>query len=75
MAVAENAFEVRGMHCASCALLIDDVVEELPGVNSCQTDTRRDRSVVRYDPTAVAPADIVAAIRDAGYEATLEENA
>jgi len=62
-------FAVTGMHCASCGLLIDDAVEELDGVERCQTDARRGRTVVTTN-LAVATADaIVAAIVEAGYQA------
>jgi copper chaperone len=62
-------FSVAGMHCASCGLLIDDAVEELEGVERCQTDSRRGRSVVVADPAVATVADVVAAIAAAGYRA------
>ena len=62
-------FGVTGMHCASCGLLIDDAVEELDGVERCQTDARRGRTVVKADPTVITVDAIVAAIVDAGYQA------
>lgn len=65
---ATLALSVTGMHCASCGLLIDDAVEELAGVEASSTDARRGRTVVRFDPSAVAPEAIVAAIEGAGYQ-------
>ncbi|MFI8320355.1 MULTISPECIES: heavy-metal-associated domain-containing protein [Streptomyces] len=63
-------FTVTGMHCNSCGLLIDDEVEELPGVTSSTTDVRKERTIV--DLTApIDPDAIVAAIAEAGYEAVL----
>ena len=67
------AFAVTGMHCASCGLLIDDTVEELPGVEASETDSRRGRTVVRADLAATTSAEIVAAIAEAGYTAATEE--
>lgn len=64
-------FAVTGMHCSSCGLLIDDAVEELDGVDHCQTDSRRGRTVVRADPAVASVESIVAAIADAGYQAEL----
>lgn len=61
-------FAVTGMHCNSCGLLIDDEVEELPGVTSSTTDVRRERTVV--DLTGpIAPDAVIAAIAEAGYAA------
>ena len=62
-------FAVSGMHCASCGLLIDDAVEELEGVERCQTDSRRGRTVVSADPALATVAEIVAAIAAAGFRA------
>jgi Cu+-exporting ATPase len=66
---ATLVFEVGGMHCASCGLLIDDAVEKLAGVVTSSTDARRGRTLVRFDPSAVAPETIVATIEEAGYQA------
>jgi len=68
---------VGGMHCASCGLLVDEVVEELPGVASATTDVRAGRTVVR--PTVdggatLDPAQVVDAIRDLGYAASTVED-
>ncbi|MDH6539938.1 heavy metal-associated domain-containing protein [Streptomyces sp. SPB4] len=63
-------FAVGGMHCGSCGLLIDDEVEELPGVSTSATDVRKERTVVHL--AAAVPAErIVAAIAEAGYTAVL----
>jgi copper chaperone len=64
---------VAGMHCPSCGLLIDEVVEGLPGVSSSETDVRAGRTVVRLatgDPSMPEPAAVVEAILELGYQAT-----
>ncbi|MFD8644192.1 MULTISPECIES: heavy-metal-associated domain-containing protein [Streptomyces] len=67
----EVVLEVEGMHCTSCGLLIDDELEEVPGVRSARTDVRSGRSTVRFEEGAVVDTDaLVAAVRQAGeYEA------
>jgi copper chaperone len=63
-------FDVDGMHCASCGLLIDDIVEELPGVVSSATDARTGRTVVTVaEGASVDPVTITEAITEAGYTA------
>jgi Cu+-exporting ATPase len=62
---------VEGMHCAGCGLLVDDILEDVPGVRSARTDVRAGRSVVDLDDAGVAPAALVAAVGQAGYRATL----
>ena len=66
---ATLAFEVKGMHCASCGLLIDDALEDLAGVHRSETDSRRGRTVVHVDQSVTSGDDIVAAIVEAGYQA------
>lgn len=66
---ASLVFAVTGMHCPSCGLLIDDAVEELDGVERCQTDTRRGRTVVTADAALATVDAIMAAIVEVGYHA------
>jgi copper chaperone CopZ len=61
-------FAVEGMHCASCGLLVDEVVEEVTGVVSSATDVRAGRTVVTVGGD-VDPATVLAAIDGAGYAA------
>ncbi len=65
-------FLISGMHCAHCAMAIDDAVEELPGVVRCETDYAAGRAKVTYDPSQVSAAEIIAAIEEAGYEGQLD---
>jgi copper chaperone CopZ len=63
-------FAVDGMHCASCGLLIDDIVEDVPGVASSATDVRTGRTVVTVaEGASVDPVSITEAITEAGYTA------
>lgn len=63
-------FAVEGMHCASCGLLIDDLVEEVLGVASSTTHVPSGRTVVACaDGADVDPAALAAAIAQAGYQA------
>ncbi|MGH9150312.1 MAG: cation transporter [Acidimicrobiales bacterium] len=73
-ATATATFLVTGMHCASCGMLIDDVVEDLVGVVSSATSARGGRTVVTYDPARCTVADIAAAITASGdYAAELDD--
>jgi copper chaperone CopZ len=67
MTTAVHTFTVSGMHCHGCGLLIDDVVEELPGVVSSRTSRKKGTSVVELDPDVITPEQVAQAIRAAGY--------
>ncbi|CPT96435.1 heavy-metal-associated domain-containing protein [Mycobacteroides abscessus] len=63
------SFDVDGMHCASCALLIDEVLEDLPGVSASRTSRPQGRSDVDVTDDQVSQAQIIAAIEELGYRA------
>lgn len=72
MSTATHAFRIEGMHCASCALLIDDTLQDLPGVLGSQTSMKKGRSVVELDPGATpggVVTDVIAAVTELGYSA------
>lgn len=69
MATTTLAFRIEGMHCGSCALLIDDALEDLPGVHSTQTTFKQRRSTVELDPGQSSPEDVIATIEELGYRA------
>lgn len=70
---ATYIFVVEGMHCASCAMLIDETLEDLDGVTASTTSLRNGRSRVDLDPHRCSPQRVVAAIAEAGYTARLEQ--
>jgi Cu+-exporting ATPase len=59
--------DIEGMHCGSCALLIDDTLAHLPGVVSSRTSHKDARASLTIDPTQVDHAQIHAAIHELGY--------
>ncbi|MFE2938819.1 heavy-metal-associated domain-containing protein [Streptomyces sp. NPDC059255] len=64
--------KVEGMHCSSCGLLIDDEVEEVPGVRSSRTDVSKGRSTVHLTGEGAADhAELIGAVERAGYRATV----
>ena len=62
---------ISGMHCASCGMLIDEAVEDLPGVRESRTDTKTERTTVELDGSGAGAAEVVAAIEAEGYRAQL----
>ncbi len=65
----KSTLAVTGMHCASCGLLIDETLEELPGVISASTNLRKETTTVEYDPAQTSPAAIAEEISRLGYSA------
>ncbi|MGH3490179.1 MAG: cation transporter [Actinopolymorphaceae bacterium] len=70
MATTTLVLRVEGMHCASCALLIDDTLEDLPGVLSTRTTMKQKSSTVELDTSQNSPEDVIQAIEKLGYHAS-----
>ena len=58
---------VPTVHCTACKLNIEECLEDVGGVVAGQVDLDAKRVTVDYDPDAVDPATIAAAIEAAGY--------
>ncbi|WP_371731905.1 heavy metal translocating P-type ATPase [Thermaerobacter sp. PB12/4term] len=60
---------IEGMTCASCVNRVERALRQLPGVVDAAVNLATNTGTVRYVPGAVDVADMVRAVRDAGYEA------
>jgi copper chaperone len=70
MPTTTYVFRVDGMHCASCSLLIDDALEDLPGVSRSHTELKAGRSTVQLDTTLTDPRHVIDTITGLGYTAS-----
>jgi copper chaperone len=67
-ATSTVTLSIEGMHCGSCALLIDDALTDLPGVLTSSTSSKDRRSTVAHDERTDR-ARIIGAIEALGYRA------
>jgi Cu+-exporting ATPase len=65
---------ITGMTCASCANRIERKLNKLDGVQA-SVNYAIEKAAVEFDPGAVRPADLVAAVESAGYRAALPAQA
>lgn len=63
----KQKFQVEGMHCTSCALTIDEELEELKGVKRSKTVYARQITEVEYDEKVIDKTAIVEVIGKNGY--------
>jgi P-type Cu+ transporter len=61
---------ITGMTCASCANRIERKLNKLEGV-SATVNYATEKAAVEYDPLSVEPAELIAAVQSAGYQASL----
>jgi len=62
---------ISGMTCATCALRVERALAAVPGVVRVAVNLATARGSVEGTAGALRPADLVAAVRRAGYEAEL----
>lgn len=66
--MTKERLAIKGMHCGSCAMNIDDELEELDGVDEAKTSYRKQSTEVVFDETRINLDVIQEAIRRLGYE-------
>ena len=65
----ESHVVIGGMHCAACALTIEDALRAVPGVARADVSAATQRARVVWQPGHVQPSQWLAAVRQAGYSA------
>ncbi len=66
-----ETFMLEGMHCTSCALAIEQAVKQLPGVKEAVVNVTTEKLSVTYSAARLTSAEIIQAVREAGYKAEL----
>ncbi len=63
--------DVSGMHCSSCAGLIEKTLKKVPGVSEASVNFAAEKALVVYSQQLAKSEDLVAAVAKAGYKAQL----
>jgi len=63
------SFVIGGMHCASCALLIEKNLKKLEGVKEASVNYAAEKAHIIYNPEEVSEQNILKAVADSGYRA------
>lgn len=45
----QTNIKITGMHCPSCKTLLEDVIHDVPGVNSCMIDAEKHVGTIEHD--------------------------
>lgn len=61
-------YMVPAMHCSSCAMLLEGLEDDLPGVIRINAEARRQKVTITFDPAQVREETILAAALAEGYE-------
>jgi len=70
----QMTFKIRGMHCVSCAMNIDDALEDLDGVFNSSTSYPKQKTSVLFDPLKIDVKKMKTEIAKQGYTAEDQES-
>ncbi|HEL0247177.1 TPA: copper-translocating P-type ATPase [Streptococcus equi subsp. zooepidemicus] len=69
--MVKETYLLEGMHCTSCALAIEQAVKQLPSVEGAAVDVTTEKLSVSYSTDSLSSAELIQAVRKAGYRAEL----
>ena len=65
----ESHVVIQGMHCAACALTVEDALRSVPGVVAAEVSAATQRARVVWQAEQVLPSGWLSAVQQAGYGA------
>lgn len=60
-----------GMHCSSCANLIERSLKKVTGVSEAHVNFAAEKALVTYDESRIKTDDLISAVKKSGYTASL----
>jgi Cu+-exporting ATPase len=60
--------KISGMHCATCAITVEESLSNIRDVSTVQVNFGTDTAHVEFDPAKVSLSEIEKAVKDAGYD-------
>ncbi len=66
--MSKIVLKVKGMHCASCSILIDKLVGKQPGVTSVKTNYGSAKTAIEFDESKISLKTIDAFVNKIGYD-------
>lgn len=65
------SLSLSGMHCASCAGIIERSLRKVPGIQQANVNFAAEKALVVYDENQASLDNLIGAVKKAGYSATL----
>lgn len=67
--MVKNTYRVEGMHCPNCAMNVESIEDDLPGIKQVSASYQKGRMVVEFDEAKVTETQIITAVEKRGYQA------
>lgn len=69
----KEKFDIQGMTCSSCSAHVEKAVKNLQGIQKVNVNLLSNNMIVEYDEKAVNNQNIIKAVIDAGYGASIAD--
>lgn len=63
--------QIQGMHCASCALIIEKKLKKLPEIKEANVNISTEKGSFVFDESKISEKDVIENIKKIGYKASL----
>ncbi len=73
--VKRTSLALYGMHCSSCASLIERSLKKVPGVNNAHVNFAAEKATVQYDESRTSETTLIEAVKKTGYSASVVDPA
>ena len=65
----KKTFRVSDMHCPNCAMTLEGIEDDLPGIRQISASYQKMQMTVEYDEAKVSETQILEAVKSKGYTA------
>lgn len=69
----KKTFPIKGMHCASCVLVLEKSLKHIDGVFQANVNLATERATVEYDSGKVTDKELASAVSNVGYQVLINE--
>jgi copper chaperone CopZ len=66
--LVKKIFRIDGMHCSNCAMNIEGIEDDLPGIKQISASYQKGQMVVEFDEARVSENQILEAVKERGYQ-------
>lgn len=73
MSTQQVTLPIAGMTCASCVMHVENGLKEVAGVEKAAVNLANERATVQFDPEKTNLDQMVAAVRDVGYDVVVDK--
>jgi len=67
--MVQAIFKVTDMNCANCAMKLQEMEDNIPGIHQVDASYKKQELIVKFDETMIGEEQIITAAKEIGYTA------